>query len=215
LGTGESGKSTIVKQMKLLHNVDDRESVGFSETERKDATVAARTNLMDAVVTLMEAHEELVTEGLEEDLEDLGDEALQAKDIVLRYLCSLPPPGYCGKEPLPVEVGSAVAVIWSDAAVRRLHDDPRLRRRIQLADSAAHFLDIAEKVADESYEPDDRDVLRTRTATTGIVKIEFEMRSRTFRMFDVRKTFSMTRSFLSFRPTGWRATERAQEVDPL
>ena len=35
------------------------------------------------------------------------------------------------------------------------------------------------------FVPSDQDVLRTRVKTTGIVKIEFEMKKTRFRMFDV------------------------------
>ncbi len=37
LGAGESGKSTVVKQMKLLHAVNQREDPGFSAQERAEA----------------------------------------------------------------------------------------------------------------------------------------------------------------------------------
>ncbi|KAK3863079.1 hypothetical protein Pcinc_031109 [Petrolisthes cinctipes] len=44
LGAGESGKSTIVKQMRILH-VD-----GFSEEEKREKIHAIRCNIRDAIL---------------------------------------------------------------------------------------------------------------------------------------------------------------------
>ena len=55
LGAGESGKSTIVKQMKLLHPVNDREQAGFSPAEKDEAKLAIYANIIDSIVALLEA----------------------------------------------------------------------------------------------------------------------------------------------------------------
>lgn len=43
LGAGESGKTTILKQMKILH------AKGFTEEDRRKETKLVRTNLLEAV----------------------------------------------------------------------------------------------------------------------------------------------------------------------
>ena len=53
LGTGDSGKSTIIKQMKILH------LNGFSEKEKKMFTHAIRTNLIETMVALVEGMDKL------------------------------------------------------------------------------------------------------------------------------------------------------------
>ena len=55
LGAGESGKSTIVKQMKLLHPVDERKEPGFSTDEKDEAKLAIYANIIDSIVALLEA----------------------------------------------------------------------------------------------------------------------------------------------------------------
>ena len=55
----------------------------------------------------------------------------------------------------------------------------------QLFDSAHYFLSDVERLCCPEYEPSDQDVLRTRVATTGIVKVEFEYRHLTFNLLDV------------------------------
>ena len=42
-----------------------------------------------------------------------------------------------------------------------------------------------ERICGPGYQPTDQDVLRTRVATTGIVKVEFEYRHLTFNILDV------------------------------
>ena len=49
LGAGESGKSTIAKQMKILHKD------GFSETERKKFMPVVFANTVQAMVTILKA----------------------------------------------------------------------------------------------------------------------------------------------------------------
>ena len=56
-GAGESGKSTIVKQMKLLHPVNDRPEVGFSSEEKLDARIAIYGNILDSMEALIDAVE--------------------------------------------------------------------------------------------------------------------------------------------------------------
>lgn len=47
IGAGESGKSTIVKQMRILH------VNGFSDTERKQKIEDIKKNIRDAILVSM------------------------------------------------------------------------------------------------------------------------------------------------------------------
>ena len=64
LGAGQSGKSTVVKQMKLIHPLMDREERGFTEEEKVEAQASIYTNLADAMISLMVAVNYLNIEGL-------------------------------------------------------------------------------------------------------------------------------------------------------
>ena len=55
LGAGESGKSTIVKQMKLLYPVNNRDSAGFSEDEKEETKFAIYSNILDSILALLHA----------------------------------------------------------------------------------------------------------------------------------------------------------------
>ena len=53
LGAGESGKSTFIKQMRIIHGS------GFSEDERRDFVCVVHHNLCVAMQTLIRAMEKL------------------------------------------------------------------------------------------------------------------------------------------------------------
>ena len=53
LGTGESGKSTVVKQMKIIH------MNGFTEKEIDNFTLTVRGNLIDSMMILVLAMDTL------------------------------------------------------------------------------------------------------------------------------------------------------------
>ena len=64
LGAGQSGKSTIVKQMKLIHPLTDRSEAGFTENERIDAQIAIYINMVESIDALLHAIASLNIEGL-------------------------------------------------------------------------------------------------------------------------------------------------------
>ena len=76
LGAGESGKSTIVKQMKLLHPVNDREEAGFSPAEKEEAKFAIYANIMDSIVALLEATTGNIYSGNSIMLQHLGSNCI-------------------------------------------------------------------------------------------------------------------------------------------
>merc|ERR1712038_2154980 len=188
LGAGESGKSTIVKQMKLLHHVDNRNQKGFTDDEKQESQIAIYQNIMESIVSLLDAMQELNI--------PLDDNRLkEAKTIVFEYADSkLPRQGSNEGEPPnvnqqrlhserpPPEVVQAIENLWKSTGVQQAY---QRRNEFQLADSAEYFLKNVTKYTADNFVPSDQDVLRTRIQTTGVVKIEFEYKSLVFHMFDV------------------------------
>lgn len=162
LGGGESGKSTIVKQMKILH------INGFTEVERKEKILLIRQNVRDAITSICVAIENI---GLEpESMNGTGKTAYD-------YMLNIP-----AEFEYPQIFYDHVMTLWSDSLVQECYDRSH---EYQLIDSAKYFLDKVNVIRKDTYEPSDQDVLRCRVLTSGILETKFEVDRVNFHMFDV------------------------------
>jgi len=172
LGAGESGKTTIIKQMKLIH------ITGFSNEERKEKAVEIRHNVLESIYTLC-----LQLEALELQLENPARE--EARQRMLGRWTEMGSTNGFNQE-----FFADAALLWSDAGIQEAYE---LQHRFQLIDCAKYFLDQVETISEEGYIPSDQDILNSRRMTTDIQKIEFDTAipkrfgggTQTFWMFDV------------------------------
>jgi len=170
LGAGESGKSTIVKQMKLLTAVDGRESNGFTEEDRAEARSAIYANILDSMSALFDAQEMF---GVALGSNKLEEEKAEVRQFIEQSAATGHP---------TTEVVEAISALWQSPPIQAVY---ARRNGFQLNDSAQYFLSDVGRLCGPDYVPSDQDVLRTRVKTTGIVKIEFVIKKTRFRMFDV------------------------------
>ena len=173
LGAGESGKSTIFKQMKIL-NKD-----GYSVEERKGFTTIVHANTVQAMQMLLDGIEKL--------------QIAVSADLATMQTSWAAAPGVSGglgrdlrDDRMTPETGELIGKLWEHAAVQEAY----LRKNeFQLIDSAQYFLTDAARIARPGYVPSIQDVLRSRVRTTGIVQSDFFVqrgRQRTqISMFDV------------------------------
>jgi len=160
LGAGESGKSTLFKQMITIYGE------GFSETERRTYLPIIYTNIFTAMKTL--CHQV-------EHYGKLGEAAEEARQILEEEIMDGE-----AEDSWP-EMGKHVGTLWKDPAIQETY---KQRAKFQLTDSAAYFFDKIDQIQ-EDYIPTEQDVLRSRVRTTGIVENTFEIDGNKFRMFDV------------------------------
>lgn len=164
LGSGESGKSTIVKQMKIIHQN------GYTQEERTLYRLTIYKNLVDCMKALTGAMEQFdnVPEG-----EDVKEHIEYIKDYNVD-----PDP----ETPLDMEVADAVEAIWADPAAKKTMERAS---EFYMMDSAPYFFDEVRRLAAPEYVPNEADVLRARTKTTGIYETRFTMGQLSIHMFDV------------------------------
>lgn len=160
LGTGGSGKSTIAKQMKIIH------LSGFPENERIGFKGIIFHNVITAIVTLIEAAEERNFEIKDQN----------AKEILL----SVPLNGNDIK--YSQEIANATEIMWAEKGIKNAFE---LSHEFQLDDSAGYFLDNCKKFCTNNYIPEECDILRARAKTTGIVEINFIVNKKNFTLVDV------------------------------
>jgi len=163
LGAGESGKSTILKQMQLIHGV------GYSNEEREAFKEIIFSNTVQSMRVIIEAMSSL---GIA-----IGDEKNKSSATVISDL-----PNQLEGETLPAEVSAALKALWADSGIQACF----LRsREYQLNDSARYYFDSIDRISQPNYLPTDQDILRSRVKTTGIVETTFIIGELTYRMFDV------------------------------
>ncbi|TWW56566.1 Guanine nucleotide-binding protein G(i) subunit alpha-1 [Takifugu flavidus] len=163
LGAGESGKSTIVKQMKIIH--ED----GYSEEECKQYKLVVYSNTIQSIMAIIRAMGRLKIE--------FGDSARADDARQLFALASSAEEGV-----MSAELGSVIRRLWADSGVQACFDRSR---EYQLNDSAAYYLNDLDRICQPDYVPTQQDVLRTRVKTTGIVETHFTFKDLYFKMFDV------------------------------
>lgn len=159
LGAGESGKSTIFKQMKIIHNS------GYTDDERRSMTPTVHNNLVQNMQDLLKGMGQLSIP-VPDELKDHADrvEAFAQNDHV------------------DGELVTAIKALWADEGVQKAYDQ---RSQFQLADSTAYYFEAIDRLTEPMFIPTLQDILRARVRTTGIVECTFEISNVTFKMFDV------------------------------
>ncbi|KAI9220932.1 heterotrimeric G protein alpha subunit [Blastocladiella britannica] len=157
LGSGESGKSTIVKQMKIIHQD------GFSRDELLAYRPTVFSNIAESMRALIEAFRAL---GIEFDLEINNQRAARFLE-----LCDLQKVDTDASRLLP-EAASIVESIWRDPVTPR-----GLARSSEfyIMDSAPYFFSEIRRIAQADYVPNEQDILYARIKTTGITETKFTM----------------------------------------
>lgn len=170
LGAGESGKTTIIKQMKILH------IQGFSKSERLEKIRDIRANVLESIVVLVRQMDNF--------------------DIPLGSKLNYAPLEYISKIDMHQDFEYTndffdnVKKLWHDDGIQECYS--RSAEYI-IPDCAKYFLDRVSEVAQPDFIPTDQDILQSRRTTTDIQKIEFEMKiprkygggTQNFWMFDV------------------------------
>ncbi|XP_050297802.1 G protein alpha q subunit-like [Anthonomus grandis grandis] len=162
LGTGESGKSTFIKQMRIIHGA------GYSDEDKRGFVKLVFQNIFMAMQSMLRAMELLQI--------SFGDKASEDKAELIKGV------DYETVTSFENPYGDAIADLWSDSGVQECYDR---RREYQLTDSAKYYLSDLPRIRDPDYLPTEQDILRARAPTTGILEYPFDLDSIIFRMVDV------------------------------
>ena len=163
LGTGESGKSTFLKQMRIIHGK------GFSQQDRSEFKQFVFQNIFSAMQAMIEAMGQLKIAYSSREAENAAkkiraESADNATEISPENLALL-------------------KLLWADSGLRQCH---ARSREYQLSSSTQYYLDALDRIGSPSYLPTEQDVLRVRIPTTGINEYPFDFdRKVTFRVIDV------------------------------
>jgi len=165
LGAGESGKSTIFKQMRSIYGP------GFSEEDRRGYTHIVFQNIIGSLHTLIAMSQALAQHGIE-------GTSMKPENTSAGHFCQ----ELKENSVIDMKVADQIGKVWWDPGIQRTWE---ARSMFQLTDSAAYFLDKVQEVGASGYVPSEQDVLRSRVRTTGIVENSFNIDSNEFKIFDV------------------------------
>nr|AAH95814.1 Guanine nucleotide binding protein (G protein), alpha 13a [Danio rerio]AAI65178.1 Gna13a protein [Danio rerio] len=170
LGAGESGKSTFLKQMRIIHGQD------FDQRAKEEFRATIYSNVIKGVRVLVDAREKLHIPWGNPENQAHGEtvmafdtrSSLMAKGMMETkvFLNFLP----------------AIRALWQDSGIQNAYDR---RREFQLGESVKYFLDNVDKLGQLDYLPSQKDILLARKPTKGIHEYEFEIKNVPFKMVDV------------------------------
>ena len=161
LGAGECGKSTILKQMKILHKN------GFSASERVEARDLVHSNTLSSIQALSQA------------VIDLAIPIASPQELdTLHYFLSLP---------VLFPSDEHIAIIQQWYASPHIQQALSRSNEFYLLDSAPYFLSDVQRTLQPAYLPTDADILHSRLATSGIIENDFWVGNKAtlFKIIDV------------------------------
>jgi len=171
LGAGESGKSTIAKQVKLIH------LSGFTDPEIMQYKGIVYDNIITSMQTIIQAAIEWGLEFTKEGrdsmylIQNTTPDSLKDADVV-----------------------EAVRYLWSKEKV--IKECWKRANEMRVIESAGYYFDNIDRIAEANYKPTVDDILRARVKTTGIVETSFKLSGHDFRLVDVGGQRSERRKWL-------------------
>jgi GTPase SAR1 family protein len=163
LGPGDSGKSTLAKQIKIIH------MSGFRDAERQSYRAIIYSNLIFAFKQVI-----LAAQRFELVLQKANKKA--ARRLIDNFFI------FPEDEPLGADISADLAAVWSDKAVVATF---ARRAEFDLIDSAAYFLAHIDRIGRDDYVPSDLDILHSRQRTRGIIETVYSVQQTDFRIVDV------------------------------
>uniref|UniRef100_A0A0M3HW52 Guanine nucleotide-binding protein G(Q) subunit alpha n=1 Tax=Ascaris lumbricoides TaxID=6252 RepID=A0A0M3HW52_ASCLU len=164
LGPGESGKSTVLKQMRIIH------LNGFSDQELLNRRSAIYSNTVQSMFQLLEGMDQLV---IKMSNPDRQADAEVIRSVILHETDCLP---------FSDRLYYALKNLWNDINVQKAYER---RNEIQLNDSAKYFFDSLDRLYEPNFMPTTQDVLMTRVPTIGVSEVRYTYKDIDFRIFDV------------------------------
>lgn len=206
LGAGESGKSTIFKQMRILYGSPR------DEEDLRMYGVVVRSNIVEAIRKLclllrdLDLEQNIDTESIAATTTDREDASgvtpRQAYDEINTYLVENfhepgPPPqdnndwvGHSDRAGLTANRNSkmflqhveAIRVLWQCGTMREVWSK---RAKANVIDAHNEYLQDLTRIASPDYRPTQQDILMSRVRTTQISMEKYHIDGIDFEMYDV------------------------------
>jgi len=171
LGTGQSGKTTIGKQLKILHQN------GFTPEEIMHYRDLIYKNILDECILISDYCSHM-------NLEISSESKNLLQEIEDGNLSQISPSDF-----------DAIKGLWNESSIQ---DALEKKVEFQLNDSAQFFFENLDRIMAPNYVPDYSDILRARQMTTGVQCIEFVLDGYQFVILDAGGQRSQRHDWSSF-----------------
>jgi len=161
LGAGESGKTTLLRQMRQNYGQP------YTEMELRDAAPHIIRNLVEAMRTLA-VYSELLAEQGENTSVKKENEEIRNRVATLQE-----------NEKFTQELYQDFKKLWNDESIRRTYD---LNHRFQLIDTADYLFENMHRYCQPNYLPTFDDLTHSRNRTAGLNDIKFTMKDKSGRI---------------------------------
>lgn len=151
LGAGESGKSTVVKQLKLIHKKK------MSPKELKLIGTSLHQNVVDCMKALIHACKNF-------NYYEIDEEDKQTEEALMNH---------DENERLVPEAADAILKLFNSESIQKTYER---RAEYWLLDSFPYYIKNIQRFCEEDFEPTEEDAVMARIRTTGIVVSELEQK---------------------------------------
>ncbi|KAJ6244140.1 guanine nucleotide-binding protein g(o) subunit alpha [Anaeramoeba flamelloides] len=158
LGPGESGKSTLFKQIQLIQ---DRE---FDEEYLQSYIPLIRQNLVSQMKILLESSDRL---GIPIQKQEFGNLIKKTKKRLLWN----------------EEIATGLSELWQDSGIQKSLEFKD--KKFHLYDSIEYFFEEIDRISSEFYLPTNEDVLRTRVKSIAVEEAKFKIENFVLNVIDV------------------------------
>jgi GTPase SAR1 family protein len=159
-GAGESGKTTFVRQLKLLF------LGGIDENHRRSLTQTIRGNLIETM--------QMLIVWLERNGKDIPEDLSEYSDLIAgtnAHDCEF-----------STDIVEALTNLWQDPLIQEAFGH---RDETAIPDHMDYFFPKIDELLSDDYLPSDADLLRARIRTVGVDKVTLNIEGALIRVFDV------------------------------
>lgn len=201
LGAGESGKSTIFKQMRIIYGTPrtDDDLRMFGVVIRSNCITVTRK--LCQLIRLLELEDELEEEEAAEGAED-GMTPFEAFELLVSHLIEgTAPPltpidlsndwvghlataglGPNNDAQMFLQIWKPIKTLWQSNLMREVWQK---RSIVNIIDGHKEFLDSVDRIASPSFKPTQQDLLLARVKTTQVNMERYRIDGIDFEMYDV------------------------------
>ncbi|CAH3117131.1 unnamed protein product [Porites lobata] len=181
LGSGCSGKTTFLKQLRIVYDN------GYTEEERKAFKPIIYKNISSAIANIVKGMDEIgltfenndlrTKNFTEESSENSSSEDSENNNFSLQ-----------DRVPLLTE-------FWNDPSVQTCYDQ---RNLFYIEDSAKYFFENLERLSQPDYIPTHEDILHARQSTQGVEERKISVNNFQYRVIDVGGQKNQRKKWIHF-----------------